>query len=69
MFFREELFKSIDRDEHPRPDDVQFTATGTPLQGSPFGALVVGRSDEWDGQNSFMHDSTIAFPGRPRGGP
>ena len=68
MLFREELFQGIDRDEHARPDDVQFAATGATLQCSTLSALVVGRPDEWDGEDSFMHDSTIAFPERPRGG-
>jgi hypothetical protein len=67
VLFGEEMLQHLDRDEHARPHDVQFTPTGTTLQGSPLGALVVGRPDERDGENSFMHDPTIAFPEQPRG--
>lgn len=61
------MLQRLDLDEHARPHDVQFPATGTTLQGPPLGALVVGCPDEWDGQDSFMHDPTIAFPEQPRG--
>lgn len=68
MLFREELPQSVQGDEHARSDHVEFTAAGSALQCSPLGALVVGRPDERDGQDSFMHDSTIAIAEQPRGG-
>ena len=68
MLLREELTQSVHGSEHARSDHVEFAASGTTLQCSSLGAVVVGGPDERHGQNSFMHGSTIAFPRRPRGG-